>query len=106
MRTVTILGATGSVGTSTLDLVEREPDRFQIEALTAHSDVEGLAAAARRTNAKLAVIGDPARYEALKAALAGTNVGVAAGPSAIVEAAARGADWTMAAIVGLAGLEP
>ncbi|MDB5738713.1 MAG: 1-deoxy-D-xylulose-5-phosphate reductoisomerase [Sphingomonas bacterium] len=106
MRTVSILGATGSVGTSTLDLVEREPERFRIEALTAHSDVDGLAAAARRTNAAIAVIGDPTKLEALRAALADTNVGVAAGPEAIVEAAARGADWTMAAIVGLAGLRP
>lgn len=106
MRTITILGATGSVGTSTLDLVEREPDRFRVEALTAHRDVEGLAAAARRTDAALAVVGDPACYQPLKAALAGTRTEVAAGPQAIVEAAARGADWTMAAIVGLAGLEP
>ena len=106
MRSITILGATGSVGTSTLDLVERAPDRFRIEALTANSDVDGLAAAARRTHAKLAVIGDPDRHGALKAALAGTDTEVAAGPGAIIEAAARGADWTMAAIVGLAGLEP
>jgi 1-deoxy-D-xylulose-5-phosphate reductoisomerase len=106
MRTVSILGATGSVGTSTLDLVEREPDRFHVEALTAFSDVAGLAAAAKRTRAKIAVIGDPRRYDALKDALAGTGVEAAAGPRAIVEAAARGADWTMAAIVGLAGLEP
>jgi 1-deoxy-D-xylulose-5-phosphate reductoisomerase len=106
MRTVSILGATGSVGTSTLDLVEREPDRFRIEALTAHSDVAGLAAAAKRTRAKAAVIGDPARYDALKEALTGTDTEVAAGPEAIVEAAARGADWTMGAIVGLAGLKP
>jgi 1-deoxy-D-xylulose-5-phosphate reductoisomerase len=106
MRSITILGATGSVGTSTLDLVEREPDRFSVEALTAYSDVEGLAAAAKRTRAKMAVIGDPTLYQALKDALAGTNIGVAAGATAIIEAAARGADWTMAAIVGLAGLEP
>jgi 1-deoxy-D-xylulose-5-phosphate reductoisomerase len=106
MRTVTILGATGSVGTSTLDLVEREPERFRVEALTAFSNVEGLAAAAKRTRAKIAVIGDPARYGALRDALSGSGVEAAAGPQAIVEAAARGADWTMAAIVGLAGLEP
>ena len=106
MRTVTILGATGSVGGSTLDLVERAPDRFRIEALTAHSDVERLAAAARRTGAALAVIGDASRYAALKAALSGSGVQAAAGPAAIVEAAARGADWTMASIVGLAGLKP
>jgi 1-deoxy-D-xylulose-5-phosphate reductoisomerase len=106
MRTISILGATGSVGTSTLDLVEREPERFVIEALTAHSDVAGLAAAAKRTRAKVAVIGNPARYDALREALAGSGVEAAAGPEAIVEAAARGADWTMGAIVGLAGLKP
>ena len=106
MRTVTILGATGSVGRSTLDLVEREADRFHIEALTAQSDVEGLAGAALRTGAAVAVIGDASRYAALKDALAGSGVEAAAGPAAIVEAARRGADWTMASIVGLAGLEP
>ncbi|KQX19977.1 MULTISPECIES: 1-deoxy-D-xylulose-5-phosphate reductoisomerase [unclassified Sphingomonas] len=106
MRSVTILGATGSVGTSTLDLVEREPDRFRVAALTAQRDVDGLAAAARRTGAALAVIGDPARYEDLKAALAGTKTRVASGEQAIVDAAALGADWTMAAIVGIAGLRP
>jgi 1-deoxy-D-xylulose-5-phosphate reductoisomerase len=105
-RSVTILGATGSIGTSTLDLIERNPDRFRTEALTAQRDVAGLADAARRTNAKLAVIGDPGLYNDLKAALAGTNVGIAAGPDAIVEAAGTGADWTMAAIVGTAGLRP
>jgi 1-deoxy-D-xylulose-5-phosphate reductoisomerase len=106
MRTVSILGATGSVGTSTLDLVERAPDRFRVEALTAYGDVAGLAAAAKRTRARIAVIGDERRRDALKDALAGTDVEVAAGAAAIVEAAARGADWTMASIVGLAGLEP
>jgi 1-deoxy-D-xylulose-5-phosphate reductoisomerase len=106
IRSITVLGATGSVGTSTLDLVEHAPERFRIEALTAHGDVDGLAAAARRTNARLAVIGDPAKYAALRAALADTGIEVAAGPEAIEAAAARGADWTMAAIVGLAGLRP
>ena len=106
MRSITILGATGSVGTSTLDLVEREPDRFSVDTLTAYSDVEGLAAAAKRTRAKMAVIGDAGRYQALKDALSGSGVEAAAGAPAIIEAAARGADWTMAAIVGLAGLEP
>ena len=106
MRTVTILGATGSVGGSTLDLLEREPEHYRIEALTANSDVEGLATIARRTRAAVAVIGDTGRYQALKDALAGSDVEAAAGPEAIVEAARRGADWTMASIVGLAGLEP
>ena len=106
MRSVTILGATGSIGTSTLDLVERAPDAFRVEALTAHSDVGKLADAARRTRAKVAVIGDEARLGDLRDALAGSEVEAAAGTQAIVDAAARGADWTMAAIVGLAGLRP
>jgi 1-deoxy-D-xylulose-5-phosphate reductoisomerase len=105
-KTVTILGATGSVGTSTLDLVERDSAAFEMVALTAHSDVAALAAAARRTSAKLAVIGDPARHTELKAALAGSGVETAAGPEAIIEAARRPADWTMAAIVGAAGVRP
>jgi 1-deoxy-D-xylulose-5-phosphate reductoisomerase len=105
-RTISIFGATGSIGTSTLDLVDQHRDRFEVVALTAHRDVDGLAAAARRTGARLAVIGEESLYGALKAALAGTNVGVAAGPAALIEAARAGADWTMAAIVGCAGLPP
>jgi 1-deoxy-D-xylulose-5-phosphate reductoisomerase len=65
-RTVTVLGATGSVGRSTLDLIEREPERFQVLALTARHDVAGLAEAARRVGAQRAVIGDPALYDELK----------------------------------------
>ncbi len=106
VRTISILGATGSIGTSTLDLVEREPERFQVAALTAQRDVSGLAQAARRTNAQLAVIGDASLYQDLKDALAGTQTQVAAGESAVVDAAALDADWTMAAIVGFAGLAP
>ena len=106
MRSVTILGATGSVGTSTLDLIERDPAGFEVVALTAHSDVAALAAAAIRTNARMAVIADEARLPALREALRGTNVGAAGGPAAICEAARMGADWTMAAIVGTAGLKP
>jgi len=105
MKTVTILGATGSVGTSTLDLVEREPDAFRVRALTANCDVERLAAAARRTNADLAVVADESCLPALRDALRDTNTGVAAGRQAVIDAAA-GADWTMGAIVGCAGLEP
>ena len=105
MRTVTILGATGSVGTSTLDLVEREPDRFRVLALTAHSDVAGLAAAAIRTRAELAVVADEACLPELRERLHGTNVGAAGGYAAVVDAARLGADWTMGAIVGCAGLE-
>jgi 1-deoxy-D-xylulose-5-phosphate reductoisomerase len=105
-RSVSILGATGSIGRSTLDLIEREGDSFETLALTARSDVAGLAAAARRTRARRAVIGDERLYPALKEALAGSETEAAAGCEAICEAAAMGADWTMAAIVGTAGLKP
>ena len=103
-RTVTVLGATGSVGRSTLDLVERNPERFDVLALTARRDVEGLAAAARRVGARRAVIADEACAAALADALEGTGIEAAAGEEAVIEAASSGADWTMAAIVGCAGL--
>lgn len=106
MRTVTILGATGSVGTSTLDLVEREPERFRVRALTAHRDVAKLAAAAIRTRAEQAVVADEACLPALREALAGTGIIAAGGEQAVCEAAGSGADWTMGAIVGCAGLKP
>ena len=105
-RTVTILGATGSVGRSTLDLIERNRDRYEVLALTARQDVSGLADAARKVGAKRAVIGDDRLYGPLKDRLEGSGIEVAAGDEAIVEAAASGADWTMAAIVGCAGLKP
>ncbi|MDB5713800.1 MAG: 1-deoxy-D-xylulose-5-phosphate reductoisomerase [Sphingomonadales bacterium] len=104
-RSVSILGATGSVGQSTLDLVLREPERFDVIALTANRDVAGLAKAARATNAKLAVISDTSLHGALVEALGGTNTEVASGDDAVTEAACREADWTMAAIVGCAGLK-
>ncbi|MDY0957099.1 1-deoxy-D-xylulose-5-phosphate reductoisomerase [Sphingomonas sp. CFBP8993] len=106
MRSVTILGATGSVGSSTLDLIEREPERYRIRALTANCDVGKLAAAARRTRAEWAVVADESCLPALREALAGTDTQVAGGRAAIIEAAAMPADWTMGAIVGCAGLEP
>lgn len=105
-KTVTILGATGSVGQSTLDLILHKPDAYEVIALTALSDVEGLARAARAVSAKFATIGDESRLAELQAALSGTGVQVAAGEAAVVEAARSGADWTMAAIVGCAGLMP
>jgi 1-deoxy-D-xylulose-5-phosphate reductoisomerase len=103
-RSVTILGATGSVGSSTLDLIEREPMRFEVIALTANCDVEKLAAAAIRTGARHAVVADASCLPALKARLAGTGITSAGGGEAVCDAARMGADWTMAAIVGLAGL--
>ena len=106
MKTITILGATGSVGSSTLDLVEREPERFQVLALTANCDADKLAKAAIRTNAKRAVVADESCLDDLRAALAGTGIEATGGRAALLEAAAMGADWTMAAIVGCAGLEP
>lgn len=104
MKRVSILGATGSVGSSTLDLIEREPERFQVVALTANCDVEKLAAAAIRTNARHAVVADQSCLPALRERLAGTGIGTAGGAAAVCEAARMSADWTMAAIVGLAGL--
>lgn len=105
-KTVTILGATGSIGRSTLDLITGDPDAFAVVALTAHQDVEGLAKAARDTGAELAVIGDESLLPDLRAALAGTGTQVAGGRAAVVDAGRADADWTMAAIVGCAGLEP
>ena len=105
-RRISILGSTGSVGCNTVSLVEAEPERYEVEALTAHRNAELLADQARRLKAKFAVVGEESQYRALKTALAGTGIEAAAGPDAIVEAAARPSDWVMAAIVGAAGLAP
>jgi len=105
-RRVTILGSTGSVGRNTLDLIERQPEAFAVEALTANDSVGRLAEQARRVGAKLAVVADSSRYQDLKEALAGSGVEVAAGAPAVAEAAGRPAEWVMAAIVGAAGLAP
>lgn len=106
VRTVTVLGATGSIGQSTIDLISRNRDAFTVVALTAQTNVAGLAEAARGTGARLAVIGDANLYDDLRAALAGTGIEAAAGPEAIVAAAAMPADCVVAAIVGAAGLAP
>ncbi|WP_372396679.1 1-deoxy-D-xylulose-5-phosphate reductoisomerase [Azospirillum sp. HJ39] len=105
-RRVTILGSTGSVGTQTVDLVARDPDRFPVEALTANRNVDLLARQARQLNARLAVVADPACYAGLKERLSGTGIEAAAGADAVIAAAERPADWVMAAIVGAAGLGP
>ena len=105
-RRITILGSTGSIGCSTLDLIEREPERFRVEALTAHSNVQALVAQALKFRPSVAVIGDPACYDALKQGLAGTGIEAAAGAAAIEEAASRPSDIVMAGIVGAAGLAP
>ena len=106
MKTVSILGATGSIGKSTLDLIERSPDRFEVAALTAAVNVGALADAARRTRAKLAVIADENRVGELRQALEGSGCRAAGGPEALVEAAVADADCVIAAIVGCAGLKP
>lgn len=107
-RRVTVLGSTGSVGCSTLDLMDQAESAgtgaFEVEALTGGANIARLAEQARRWKPKLAVTADPARLEALREALAGTGIEAAAGDQAVIEAAARPADWTMAAIVGAAGL--
>ena len=105
-RSVSILGSTGSIGCNTVDLIERNPDAFEVIALTANRSVDRLAEQARTLGARMAVIADESRYGALKQALSGSNVEAAAGPAALEEAAARPAEWVMAAIVGSAGLAP
>jgi 1-deoxy-D-xylulose-5-phosphate reductoisomerase len=105
-RRVTILGSTGSVGCNTIDLIERHPEAFVVEALTANGNAELLAQQARRLNAGLAVVADEGSYSDLARNLRGTGIEAAAGPEALVEAANRPADWVMAAIVGAAGLAP
>lgn len=103
-RGVTILGSTGSVGRNTIDLIEREPERFRVEALTANANVALLAEQALALGAKFAAIADPALYDELSQRLAGSGIEVAAGDEAVIEAARRPAEIVMAAIVGAAGL--
>ena len=104
--TVTILGATGSVGTSTIDLISRNRSRYQVEAVTAGSNAVALAKLARELGARFAAVADANAYGALKDALGGSGIAAGAGESALVEAAQRSADWVMAAISGATGLRP
>ena len=105
-RSITVLGATGSIGDSTMDLVRGGGERYRVEALTAHSNVEALAKLSREFNVRFAAIADSTRLGELKDALSGTGIECGAGESAIIEAAARPADWLMAAVSGAAGLKP
>jgi 1-deoxy-D-xylulose-5-phosphate reductoisomerase len=105
-RSISILGATGSVGCSTLDLVRRNREDWRVEALTANCNVAELAALAREFGARLAVVADESCLPELREALAGSGIEGAGGRAALCEAAARGADVTVAAIVGCAGLAP
>ncbi|HWL67175.1 MAG TPA: 1-deoxy-D-xylulose-5-phosphate reductoisomerase [Geminicoccus sp.] len=106
MTSLTVLGATGSIGTSTLALVDEHPGRFRIVALTAQTRVDELARLALRYRPELTVIGDAACYGPLKERLAGTGLAVAAGPDALVAAAELPAERVVAGIVGIAGLAP
>ncbi|MCT8160880.1 1-deoxy-D-xylulose-5-phosphate reductoisomerase [Pseudoruegeria sp. SHC-113] len=107
MRRISIFGATGSIGQSTLDLIARAPEgSYRVVALTGGANIAQLAADARRLNAEVAVTAYPEKLADLREALAGSAVEAAAGPAALLEAANRPADWVMSAIVGAAGLEP
>ena len=106
MKTITVLGSTGSIGKSTVDLLAANPDRYRVLALVANSSAEALAAQARLLRAEVAVCSDPSMHAALTDALSGSGVRVACGPDAVLDAARMGADWTMAAITGVAGLAP
>ena len=106
VRTVTVLGATGSVGMSTVDLLKRGNGHYSVEAVTAHKNGAQLAQIARDLNARFAVVADPNAYGDLKAALSGTGIEAASGEAAVVEAAERPADWVMAAVSGSVGLKP
>jgi 1-deoxy-D-xylulose-5-phosphate reductoisomerase len=106
MKRVTVFGSTGSIGQNTLDLIARAPQDYQVVALTGGRNIARLAADARRLGAQLAVTAHDDLLEDLRAALAGSGIEAAAGQAALIEAAARPADWTMSAIVGAAGLAP
>jgi len=105
-RKIAILGATGSVGSSTLDLLERSPDRFEVVAVTAATNAEALADIARRTKARLAIVADESKLGLLRECLAGTSCEIAGGADALAQAATGDADLVIAAIVGCAGLKP
>lgn len=106
MRRISIFGATGSIGQSTIDLIARDPEAYKVVALTGAQNIDRLARDAIALRAEVAVTADPGGLAALSAALAGSGVAAAAGPAALLEAASRPADWVMSAIVGAAGLAP
>jgi 1-deoxy-D-xylulose-5-phosphate reductoisomerase len=105
-KRVTILGSTGSIGDSTVDLIDRNPDAYDVVALTANGNWAKLAEQAKRLKPAIVAVADTAAHADLKAALAGTSTRVVAGPEGVCEAAAEPSDWVMAAIVGAAGLKP
>jgi len=105
-RSVTILGATGSIGSSTVDLLKRQNGRFTVKALTAHKNGVALAKLARDLNASFAAVADHDAYRELKSELSGSGIEAASGSDAVAEAARRPAEWVIGAITGTAGLEP
>ena len=108
-KKVTVLGATGSIGDSTLSILSEgagSDQQFEVVALTANRNVQKLAQAAKTTNTGFAVISDPRKYLDLKEALSGTDIEVAAGPDAVLEAASRSTDTVVSAIMGAAALPP
>ena len=106
LRRISILGATGSIGQSTLKVIAQHPNQYQVEALVALSNAEMLAEQAKASSAKLAVIADEAHFGALKEALSGSGIEAAAGEAAVLEAMERQVDCVVSAIVGAAGLKP
>jgi len=106
VRTVTVLGATGSIGDSTMDLLRSARGRYRVEALTANSNAKMLAKLAREFDARFVAVADTSCFGELKEALAGSGIECGVGESAIIEAASRPADWLMAAVSGAAGLKP
>ncbi len=106
MRRISILGATGSVGQNTIDLIARAPDDYDVVALSGGNNIEQLSRDAKALRADIAVTAYPEKLDDLRAALAGSDVEASAGPTALKEAGARPADWVMSAIVGAAGLAP
>ena len=106
MRTISVLGATGSIGASTLDLIRRDREQWRVVALTANGNAADLARLAREFSAEIAVVADESALPALRDALAGSGIAAAGGEAALVEAASRDVDVTLAAIVGCAGLAP
>lgn len=105
-RQVTILGSTGSVGCQTIDIIRRNKAHYEVIALTARRNVEELTAQAKEFNPSFVALADPDGYKALKSALSGHDIEIAAGLEAVAEAAKKNAEWVMAAIVGAAGLKP
>src|SRR5579871_4206983 len=106
MKSISILGSTGFIGCSTIDLITHHQDQYSVKALVAQKNVDALVAQAKQVKAKMAVVADETLYQDLKDALEGTKIKAAAGPAAVIEATQMPSDLIMSAIVGTAGLRP